>query len=49
MQCYASTGTSYHPVSKSVSVINWCSIEKDERTDLVFGMEASFDQSYTVL
>jgi len=33
----------------SVSVKSQCSIKKDARIDLIFGMEASFDQSYTVL
>ena len=29
----------------SVSVTSPCAIERDGQTDLVFGMEASFDQS----
>ena len=35
-------GTSCGPVS----VTSWCSVERDERINLVFGMKASFDQSY---
>ena len=47
----ASAGTSYGPVSVSLclSVTSRCSIKRGERTNLVFGMEASFDQSYTVI
>ena len=33
----------------SVSVTSWCSVETVERIELVFGMGASFDLSYTVL
>ena len=43
---YASAGTSYGPVS--VSVTSRCSIESVERVNLVLGFKASFDQSYTV-
>ena len=43
---YASAGTSYGPVS--LSVTSRCSIEVVGRIELVFGMEASFDQSYAV-
>jgi len=43
---YASGGTSYDPVS--VSVTSRCSIETDGWNNLVFGMGASFDQSNTV-
>jgi len=32
-----------------VSVIIWCSIETDGWNNLVFGVAASFDQSYTAL
>jgi len=50
---YASAGTSYVPVSVCLSVClsdtRWSSIEIDERINVVFGMEASFDQSYTVV
>jgi len=35
--------------SVSVSVTSRCSIEVAGRIELVFGMEAFFDQSYTVL
>jgi len=47
----ASAGTSYGPVSVSLclSVTSRCSIKRGERTNLVFGMDASFDQSYTVI
>jgi len=46
-----SAGTSYGPVSVSVclSVTSGCSSKRDERIDLLFGTEASFDQSYTVI
>ena len=48
---YASACTSYGPVSVSacLSVTSWCSVEPAERIELVFGMEASFHPSYTVL
>jgi len=50
---YASAGTSYVPVSVCLSVClsdtRWSSIEIDERINVVFGMQASFDQSYTVV
>ena len=39
-------GTSCGPVS--VSVTSWCSVETDGRIELVFGMEALVDLSYTV-
>jgi len=50
---YASACTSYGPVSVSVgvclsvclSVTSRCSINRDERINVVFGMWASFDQS----
>jgi len=35
--------------SVSLSVTSRCSIEVAGRIELVFGMEAFFDQSYTVL
>jgi len=41
---YASTGTSYGPVS----VTSRCSVETAEQIGLVFGVEASFDLSCTV-
>jgi len=45
---YASSGISYDPVSVSVcicpSVTSRCSIKRDERINMVFGTEASFDQ-----
>ena len=44
---YASAGTSYGPAP--VCVTSQCSIERDERIDLLFVMKASFDQSHTVL
>jgi len=43
---YASAGRGHGAVS--VSVTSRRSIERDERVNLVFGMTASFDQSYTV-
>jgi len=45
---YASAGTSYDPVSVSLSVTSRCSVEVVGRIELVFDMKASFDQSYTV-
>ena len=51
---YASAGTIYGPVYVSVcvyvclSVISRCSIERDERFNLLFGMAASFDQCCAV-
>ena len=41
---YASAGTSYSPVSVCLRLFVWCrcSIEKNERINLVFGMEAFF-------
>jgi len=36
-------------VSLCLSVTSRCSIKRGERTNLVFGTEASFDQSYTVI
>ena len=45
---YASVGISYGPVSVSLSVASLYSIEVVGRIKLVFGMEASFDQSYSV-
>jgi len=44
-------GYSYGLVSVSVclTVTSRCSIETDGRIELAFGMEASFDLSYTVL
>jgi len=44
MRCYASTGTSYGPVSVCLSQV-YC----NGRIELVFGMGASFDLSYAVL
>ena len=44
---YPSAGTSYRPVS--LSVTSRCFIETAEQTWLVFGTGASFDLSYTVL
>ena len=50
----ASAGTNYSPVrvclsvSVYLSVTSRCSIKRDERINVVFGMGASFDQSYTV-
>ena len=47
---YASVGISYGPdVSVCLSVTSRCSLEVVGRIELVFGMEASFDQSYTDL
>jgi len=48
---YASAGTSYDPVSVSVSVsvTSRCCIKMNERISLLFGTQASFDQSYTVI
>ena len=51
-RCYASVGTSYDPVTcvcLSVCVTCRCSIETDRWIDLIFGVDASFYQSYTVL
>ena len=45
---YASAGTSYGPVSVCLSVTSRCSIEVVGRIELVFGVDASFDQLYTV-
>ena len=53
---YASAGTSYGPLSVSVSVClsvclfvaSRCSVKRAERINLVVGTRASFDQSYTV-
>ena len=36
-------GASYGPVSVRLSVTSWCSIKRDGRINLRFGMEASFD------
>jgi len=49
-QRYASTGTSYGPVSVCLclSVTTWCSVKGNEWISMVFGMEASFDQSFTM-
>jgi len=49
--CFSDSRCSYDPVSVSVclSVSSRCSIERDERMNLVFGMDASFDQSYAVI
>ena len=46
---YASADTSYGPVSVCLSVTSRCSVKRDGRINVVFGMEASFDQSYTVV
>ena len=40
--------TSHVPVSVCLSVTSWRSIKSSKRINLVFGMGASFDQSYTV-
>ena len=47
---YAGVGASYDPVSMSarLSLTGRCSIKRDEWVNLVFGMEASVDLSYTV-
>ena len=47
---YASVGTSYGPVSVclSVYVTSRCSIKRNERINMVLGMEPFIDQSYTV-
>ena len=46
-RCYARAGTSYGAVSVSdcvcLSVTSRCSVEMDERINLVFGTEASVD------
>ena len=41
-------GTSQGPVSVCLSVTSRCYVEVVGRIELVFGMEASFDQFYTV-
>ena len=46
MLCMRST--SHGPVSVCMSVTSRCSVEVVGRIELVFGMEASFDQSDTV-
>ena len=54
--CYASSGTSYGPVSVSLfvclclclHVTSLYSIKRKEQINLDFGIEAFFDQSYTV-
>jgi len=52
-RCYASAGSSFGPACASVSVCLCLSqvsvIIRGEQIDLVFGMEAFFDQSYTLL
>jgi len=45
---YVSAGTSCGPMSVCLSVTSRCSIEVVGRIELVFGMEASFDQFYAV-
>jgi len=49
-QCYSGTDISHGPVSMSVwaSVTSQCSVIRDKWINLLFGMEASFDQSCTV-
>jgi len=50
---YASADTSYGPVSVSVcvclSVTSRCSVKRHEQINLLFGIEASSDQAYTVI
>jgi len=46
---YASAGTSYGPMSVCVFHKSVFSIERNGQIGLVFGMEACFDQSCTVL
>jgi len=50
MLFYAGVGASYDPVSMSarLSLTGRCSIKRNEWVNLVFGMEASVDLSYTV-
>ena len=36
-------------LARVLTVTSRCSIERDEQIDLVFGMQVSFEQSYTVL
>jgi len=49
MRRYASTGTSVALCPcLSVSLTSRCSIERNERINLVFGAKTSFDQYYTV-
>ena len=53
---YASAGSSYGPVSVCLSVCpsvclsvtSWCSVEVVGRIEMVFGVDAFFDQPYTV-
>jgi len=49
----ASADTSYGPVSVSVcvclSVTSRCSVKRHEQINLLFGIEASSDQAYTVI
>ena len=35
--------------NSGLSVTSWCSIKGDGRINLLWGMEASFDQSYTAI
>ena len=37
------------PVCVCVSVTSRCSIKRDKRINVLFGMEVSFDQSYSVI
>jgi len=43
--CYAGMGAS--AMAQCLSVTSQSSIKSDERINVVFGIEASFDQSYT--
>jgi len=45
--CYAGMGAS--AMAQWLSVTSQSSIKSDERINVVFGTEASFDQSYTAL
>ena len=45
---HPSVGTSYD-LCPLLSVTSRCSIKRNERINLLYGMEASFDQSYTVI
>jgi len=47
--CYASALCPCLSVSVCLSVTSRSSINRDERISLLFGMKASFDQSYTVI
>jgi len=50
MRRYASEGASYGlSVCVNQFITSWSSIKTDRWIELVFGMEASFDLSYSVL